>query len=584
MGLVFNAYSLVLLFAGIVSLFVSVVIFQRTGKTVRWFAYMMLVLSIWALGYGIELACTTLEQMLLCINVEYIGVALLPVCWIMFIIRFTGNEKWLKPVTLFLLFAIPLITLFLVFTKEYNHLHYRAYSLDTSGPFPLLSITPGIWYRIHTFYFYTMLVWGIVLLIYRFRKADPVFKRQTYVIIIGALIPWLTNCIYLVGFRPFRHIDLTPYSFIAASLIIAFGLLRLGLFDLVPVARGKIIEAMQDGIAVLDPNNRIIDFNPAFKKIFHTYEAQFIGSNIQDVLPRSVDLTSMLENSSGYESMDIQLSRNNVELEYAVSSTKLFEHKTVFSGTIVIFRDVSESRKAEHKLEEQAEELYSLNQLKDKLFSIIAHDLRSPMVSLIQTLNLIGSDIITEKEFSEMLPILLKNTQHASGLLENLLFWSKSQLRGETISPEKIDVKDLTETEIQLTEKRAADKGVQIFNQIDADTFAFADKNMISLVIRNLLSNAVKFCRKGDSITITAGLQGKHLCVGVKDTGIGISPENLDKLFGMQLFTSRGINNEEGTGLGLLLCKDFVEKNGGRIWAESEESRGSTFYFTMPRG
>jgi signal transduction histidine kinase len=145
-------------------------------------------------------------------------------------------------------------------------------------------------------------------------------------------------------------------------------------------------------------------------------------------------------------------------------------------------------------------------------------------------------------------------------------------------------VKELAESEIQQTEKRAADKGVCLRNEVESDIFAFADKTMISLVIRNLLSNAIKFCRKGDAITINAEWQDKYLCVSVKDTGIGITKENLEKLFGMQLFTSRGINNEEGTGLGLLLCKDFVEKNGGRIWAESEAGKGSAFFFTMPRG
>lgn len=577
MGLTINAFSLTLLLGGLVALFVSILIFQRIGGTVRWFAYLMLAISIWAITYGIELSSSSLDQMLFWVNFEYLGIALLPAFWIVFIIKFIGKDKWLTKLNLFFIFIIPALTLFFVFTKQWIHIHYAHTEIDTSGPFPLLSITPGIWYHIHTIYFYSMLALGIFLLLYKFRKADSVYKNQNRIIIIGAVIPWIVNFIYLLKLRPFKHIDLTPYSFVLAALVIGFGLLKFGLFDIIPIARDKVIDGIQDGIIVLDDQERIVDINLAMKKIIDNNTIKFIGSDFSSILLSQPKLHENVFNRS-CEKLDVTLSGKTFE----VTLTPLSEKNTVFGGVILIFRDITQRNEWEQKLKEQAVELTSLNKLKDKLFSIIAHDLRTPLFNLMETLNLINKGLITEKEFISILPILLKNAQYTSGLLENLLYWSKSQLQGETIVAESFVLNDILDNEIQLCEKRASEKDIPIINQIDDTVRVYADKTMISLVLRNLLSNALKFCREEDTITVSVYPDDKNTTVCVADTGIGIKKENIDRIFSYENFTTRGLKNEEGTGLGLILCKDFIEKNNGYIWVESEPLKGSKFFFTIP--
>jgi signal transduction histidine kinase len=217
------------------------------------------------------------------------------------------------------------------------------------------------------------------------------------------------------------------------------------------------------------------------------------------------------------------------------------------------------------EIEQQSNKLSEVNQLKDKLFSIIAHDLRSPFRSLIGLLNLADMGALTEEDFKHFLPELSKNVSYTSGLLDNLLYWAKSQMEEASIEPEIFDVQEIADNKIGLFEKQAMAKNIVLENKINSKVSVFADKNMVDLVLRNLMANAVKFCNIHGKITIAATQKSEFLIVSVTDTGNGISSENMEKLFGNQTFTTRGTSNEKGTGLGLMLCKEFVEKNGGKF-------------------
>jgi two-component system, sensor histidine kinase and response regulator len=236
------------------------------------------------------------------------------------------------------------------------------------------------------------------------------------------------------------------------------------------------------------------------------------------------------------------------------------------------------------EIEAQSLHLQELNQVKDRLFSIISHDLRSPMSQLESILSLIESNNMSDAELRFFLPEINKNIRYTTDITNNLLYWAKSQMQGITFNPEVIDLYEITNYKINLFGIAAGRKELILKNDVPKDTKIFADRNMIDLILRNLVSNAVKFCQKGNSITIKSQVSDNKLLVSVVDTGVGIPAENLSKLFGNENFTTRGTANEKGTGLGLTLCKDFVEKNGGTIWVESELGKGSAFHFTVPMG
>jgi PAS domain-containing protein len=290
----YNIYAIILLVSGAAMVLMTVFIYRSLKGRCNGFRWITLSIALWTLFYGLELASTSLQAILFWTNFEYLGIALLPACWILFVIRFTGREKWLNIKTVSLILLVPVLTLVLVWTNHWHHLHYAHLTVDTSAGFPMIVITPGIGYWLLTAYFYSMLAWGSLLMMLTFRKANQVYKKQNAIILIGAFIPWITNLLYLLRIRPLQHLDLTPYGLIITGFMISYGLLKLKLLDLVPVAREKVIEAMQEGVLVLDGENRIIDCNAWLRKWLKLETAQIVGKNIFDVLPQVTDLHQLI--------------------------------------------------------------------------------------------------------------------------------------------------------------------------------------------------------------------------------------------------------------------------------------------------
>ncbi|ALJ00834.1 tetratricopeptide repeat-containing sensor histidine kinase [Rufibacter tibetensis] len=231
----------------------------------------------------------------------------------------------------------------------------------------------------------------------------------------------------------------------------------------------------------------------------------------------------------------------------------------------------------------QKEELEKINHQKDLLFSIIAHDLRSPLISLQSLLQLIAMGKLPQEKLDRFVKELDTQHQNTLGLLDNLLVWAKIQMKGVSLEPEPLQLRDLVDQNIQLLLPQAQKKGITLENNIPEQLYALVDAETLKLVFRNLMTNSIKFCHEGAVVEVMADqLSEEQLVVTVKDCGIGISPANQLKLFGANNFKERGTANEKGNGLGLMLCKEFIERNGGEIWVDSEIGVGSQFHFTVP--
>jgi signal transduction histidine kinase len=237
----------------------------------------------------------------------------------------------------------------------------------------------------------------------------------------------------------------------------------------------------------------------------------------------------------------------------------------------------------QEEIKRRKDELEQLNQVKDKFFSIISHDLRSPMNALSGILNLMEGDNITREEFSTLTKELRTQFNHTRTLINNLLDWALLQMDKLKIQPEKIELSALVGENFNLLASMHL-KDMQLINKVPANTFGLGDLNMLNLVLRNLIVNAIKFSKAGGNIEISATEKEGWITMAVRDFGVGIHPEVQKILFEKTMgYSTRGTANEKGTGLGLILCKEFVEKNGGTIWLESEPGKGSTFYFTLPK-
>src|SRR6056297_201226 len=245
-----------------------------------------------------------------------------------------------------------------------------------------------------------------------------------------------------------------------------------------------------------------------------------------------------------------------------------------------------ELREEKIEIEEKRKQLEELNATKDKFFSIIAHDLKNPFNTVIglSELLLYRYDNYDEEKIKEFIGQINKFSSNAYNLLDNLLQWARSQTGRIKVNKSQINLYKLVDENFYLLPDKADEKSIQLINEVDGSLICWADKNMINTVIRNLVSNALKFTQEKGYIKVTSEDFGEdQVKISVIDNGIGIDQEEIQQLFKITTnFYKEGTNSETGTGLGLILCQEFIEKNDGKIWVESEKGKGSSFNFTIP--
>jgi signal transduction histidine kinase len=326
------------------------------------------------------------------------------------------------------------------------------------------------------------------------------------------------------------------------------------------------------------------------------YYEKFISLN--DSLYNETTAKQMAIQEDKYKS---QLQQSKIELLTAESQLKDEElnaqRLTTAASVIVLilfialatvlYRGNRKFKKVNRQLQQKNEEILAhdeeltrLNATKDKLFSIISHDLRGPFNSLSGLLQLNEQGYVNEEEFKKTISEISKNTFRTKELLNNLLHWSTTQLQIDKSRPLKFNLKKVATEATQLYETPANEKSIKINNQV-TDVHAWGDPDMVSVVFRNMLSNAIKFSFPGGVITIGSSPESHEIRCFVKDEGQGIPRIFLDKLLAGEMKTTKGTASEEGTGLGLQLCIDFVKKNGGNLWADSS-IQGTTFWFSLP--
>ena len=247
--------------------------------------------------------------------------------------------------------------------------------------------------------------------------------------------------------------------------------------------------------------------------------------------------------------------------------------------------DITDHVRAEAKIAQKNEQLQKALAERDKFFAIISHDLRSPLIGFLAFLKMLNEKFkkISLGEIQRLSREMQKSAENLYNLLENLLKWSLLQRGQSDYQPVVCKLADIAGQNIELMQNVAVHKNVSFKCDVPWNLNLLADQSMLETILRNLLSNAVKFSHPGGCVEVSASLKESMVLISVKDEGIGMDPELLSRLFKLDRISSRrGTASEEGTGLGLLLCREFVLKHGGDIWVESTKGQGSTFYFTLP--
>jgi signal transduction histidine kinase len=250
----------------------------------------------------------------------------------------------------------------------------------------------------------------------------------------------------------------------------------------------------------------------------------------------------------------------------------------------LLYQSNKERRRINKELERQQRKLEEMNSVKDKMLAIIAHDLRSPMASMKGMLYMLEEEDFTKQEIGEMAAQLNISITRNISMMDNLLVWAQEQMSGLELDIKPVDAHDVTEKVFSNFELQVKKKGITLINKVPKELKVLADVNLITLILRNLVSNSIKFSHEGDEVVVSTSRSASgEVVFEVIDTGIGIPEEKRDSLFSMKVESRSGTKNEKGSGLGLQLCKEFVEKQGGEINVESTEGKGTIFQFSLPK-
>jgi len=353
---------------------------------------------------------------------------------------------------------------------------------------------------------------------------------------------------------------------------------------------GKIFDESQIGILMVYADLHVMESNNAFCNMSGYSKKELKRLNFKDIIHpdnQLGDVESLNRIMTGeiavYKTEGRFIRKDQKVFWGTVTHSSIHNKKGQLLCCVSLIENITERKLAEEELKESEAKLKEQNAIKDKFFSIIAHDLKSPFNSILGFSDILKEEVkqLDTSTIEDYASMINTSAHQTYNLLEELLNWSRLQQGQMPFNPTNIVLREVVKEVVALLAENANQKNIALINHISGDLIVKADENMLKTMIRNLVSNAIKFTSTGGKVELQASEGKENIEVSASDNGTGLKQEELEQIFKMG-YTTYGTSNEKGTGLGLFLCKEFVEKHGGKIWAESEFGKGSTFKFTLP--
>jgi diguanylate cyclase (GGDEF)-like protein/PAS domain S-box-containing protein len=348
MQIQYHPYAIYLLASALITLVAALIAWRRSAPGSRTLAGLLLAMTVWSGCYAARWIDISFEAKLAWFNVMYIGIVAVPFLFLVFALRLSNNEKWLTRRNLILLSIEPIVSLLLLWTNDLHHLYYRSIQPVEMGDLVMADLVRGPWYSVNLVYSYAAILGALALICFSGFRVGPLVRNQYLLIFAGSLVPWLFSIISEFSINPLKGIDLTPLSFGVSGILFAFAVIRERFMELIPVARSHLIETMQDGVLVLDWQNRVVDINPAMEKFLIGEPSTFIGKHAAQVLGNWVEKAEPLLN--GLESQTEMRAPNDPSRILDLRATPMYDHNQRLKGRLLVFREITERKDVERKL------------------------------------------------------------------------------------------------------------------------------------------------------------------------------------------------------------------------------------------
>ncbi|GAB1349193.1 histidine kinase N-terminal 7TM domain-containing protein [Ignavibacteriales bacterium] len=576
----FNYYIALLFISFLLSFVLSIAVYRRK-EAVRggnYFFLMMVAISIWSFGGAFEQAVTTAEAKTWWSVFTYLAIPVIPFAFFTFVLRFTQATGLQVKLTKYLFLAFPALAFIAALTNNYHKLLWPTVTISSGAAGLTADYGHGPFFDILVVVTYAIVAASIIHLVRAILVFSGVFRNQLILLLVAQILPISINFVYVFYGESIGFIDPTPVAFTVTGILISTAIFKYSFLDLIPVARNLLFDNLNEGVIVIDGEKRILDVNKTF--MGHLNKSNLVGKKVNEILTGIPELFELCENTEISKTEFLYDSKC-----FNAISIDISDSDGVTQGRLISISDVTELKHNAEVLTQNRNELKELNSAKDKLLSIIAHDLKNPFFGIIGLSDIVIEDY-SELDDDEKMKLLTEINQTAKDTfktLENLLEWSRQQAGAISFAPESFDVNELIMATVEGYRSQAILKNLKLEIEVGPSHPVFADMNMIKTVLRNLITNAIKFTAPGGNIVVTSEKSGEMILVSVIDDGVGIAEEDIKKLFRIdESLKTTGTLGEKGTGLGLILCNDFVVQNGGSISVRRNSSRGTTFFFTLP--
>jgi signal transduction histidine kinase len=582
----FSIYSLPLLAAAAVAFSLGWYAWRRkTVPGAGYFAWLMLAVGEWALVSALEFAVQEPSSKIFWSKLSYLGIVSAPPLWALFAAHYTQHPGWLARRRGLAVWIIPLVTLLLVWSNEWHHIHWAGVSTLSPQPGSPLVYDYGPWFWVYAAYAYGMMLYGSILLGRLALRSPRPYSFQAGMLLLGAIVPWIGNFLYLSGLNPFPGLDLTPVFFTLTGLLVAANIFELKLFDLMPVAHDALFENMNIGVMVLDARQRIVDLNPAGQRLLDL-SGDVLGQPAQIALAALPQLFAYACDDVPAP-VEICLEQVSPPIWLEVSTTLLYDRRQQLSGRLVTFQDIGDRRRAEAQMRIAHQQALEASQMKTQLLANVSHDLRTPLGAIIGFADMLRSGVYGEMNEGQCQAAneIIDSADDLLVFVNNLISQAQIETGKVVIKNRLFNLVELVEASLSTAIVLANKKGLSLNYKIDTHMpgVILGDPYWLRQVIYNLVDNAVKFTGQGGVDVKICPPDDQHWIIQVTDTGIGI-PEEVQELVFESFRQADGAMaySQSGTGLGLSIVKELAVLMGGRVELSSNPGQGSTFAVILP--
>lgn len=554
------------------------------------FGWLMIAVAVWTFTSALHALVPDTGTRVALAKVQYLGVAPIGVLWLLFISAYSG-AAWLENRLLrAAIWIVPVTTLALAATNDWHHAYWTAITEVATASGTRLVYTGGTWYWVNAGYSYVLMAIGTWILVRGLRRFPPPYRRQTVLMIIGAIVPWLSNVLYLSSALPATGLDLTPIGFTVSGVCFTWALYRYRLFGLVPVAREMVVDSMEDGVLVLDAQRRLVDLNAAAEK-FTGCTAASLGRPVEEVVGW---WTAAVANDGPFGERQPAI----VKVEpgprfFEVKVTAVRDAKRRFAGWLVTVHDISGRRRSEaerYAFDRRVQEQQKAESLM-VLAGGVAHDFNNLLTGILGNAELLAMQAPAESGQRRAAEAIVIGAQRAADLVSKMLAYAG----GGRVVAERVDLDALVREMVDLLEASVARHCTLTYQSPGPLPLVETDPTQLRQVVMNLIINATEAVDEHGVVTVATGEErldretlkhmtfgrdvepGRYVFIDVVDNGSGMSEHTMARLFD-PFFSTK----DQGRGLGMAAVRGIVGSHHAALRVTSAEGQGTRFRVWFP--